>query len=57
MLLKNDIKFVRFFNDTKVDANVKPSEKKNSQQVLGDNRWQERLLIDVMVYSSGPLIT
>lgn len=57
MVLKNYIKFVRFFNDTKVDVNVKPSEKKNSQQVLGDNRWQERLLIDVMVYSSGPLIT
>lgn len=40
MVLKYDIK-LRFFNDTKVDANVKPSEKKKSQQVLGDNRWQD----------------
>lgn len=56
MVLKNAIKFELIFNDMKVDANFKPSEKKNGQQVLGDNRWQDTVTRTSINWCNGLFI-
>lgn len=50
--MKNAIKFELIFND----ANVKRSEKKNSQQVLGGNRWQDTVTRTSINWCNGLFI-